>query len=104
MTKKSDGPMHRPTSKYRDFDDYLESEGVKEEIDIAVEKRIISRQISALLLEKSLTKSEFSRMIGTSRAQLDRVMDPGNRNVTLETLKRVANALGKRVSLSFVDS
>ena len=104
MTEKCYRPGQRPTHEYRDFDDYLESEGVKEEVDIAVEKLLISRQIAALLSERRITKAEFARTIGTSRAQLDRVIDPNSRNVTLETLTRVANALGKRVHLTFVDA
>jgi antitoxin HicB len=89
--------------KYANFDDYLTQHGVKEEIDIAVEKKIISMQVQAALKERNLNKSEFARQLGTSRVQVDRILDPYEQNISLTTLKKVAQALGKRLHFSFVD-
>lgn len=87
--------------QYRDFDDYLTRQGVKAEIDIAVEKRVIARQVLDELAERGLTKSEFAAQIGTSRAQLDRILDSTSQNITLASLKRVALALGMNLHFGF---
>ena len=93
----------RKRLEYRDFNDYLTKQGVKSEIDIAVEKRLIAYQINAALKERGITKADFALLIGTSRAQLDRILDSTSQNITLATLKRVADALGKRLQFSFAD-
>ena len=38
----------------------------------------------------------------TSRTQVDRVLDPDNGNVTLETLQRAAAVVGRRVEVQLV--
>lgn len=89
--------------EFANFDDYLRSEGVKHIVDIAVEKRLIAREILGILSERKMSKAALARQVGTSRTQIDRVLDPDDRNITLETLKRVAEVLGKRLQFSFVD-
>ena len=50
--------------------------------------------------EQNLSKTEMSRRMKTSRAALDRLLDPANQAVTLQTLDRAARALGKRLQIS----
>jgi hypothetical protein len=38
----------------------------------------------------------------TSRAQIDRILDPKRGNVTIETLQRAATILGRRVRVELV--
>ncbi len=52
------------------------------------------------MIEQKLSKTEMSRRMNTSRAALDRLLDPANRAVTLQTLDRAARALGKRLLIS----
>ncbi|WP_293071476.1 MULTISPECIES: hypothetical protein [unclassified Moorena] len=56
------------------------------------------------MLEKGLTKTEMTQVMKTSRAALDSLLDPNNTSVTLSTIERAANALGKRLQLQLVDS
>ena len=103
MNVKPKGARLGRPRKYVDFDDYLSQHGVKEEIDIAVEKKLIAMQVTASLKDRGLSKAEFARLVGTSRAQIDRILDPAEQNISLLTLKRTATALGKRLQFGFVD-
>jgi DNA-binding Xre family transcriptional regulator len=51
------------------------------------------------MAEQNLSKSAMAKMMSTSRASLDRLLDPENQSVTLQTLEKAANALGKRLQI-----
>jgi antitoxin HicB len=84
------------------FDDFLKSEGSYEEVTARAIKRVIARQINSLMHDEGLTKSEFAKRMRTSRAQLDRLLDPENESVTLGTLARAAQAVGQQLKLELV--
>ncbi len=65
-------------------------------------KRVIARQLGALIQEQGLTKSELAKRMETSRAQLDRLLDPENEAVTLATLTRAAHAVGRNLRMELV--
>lgn len=62
-------------------------------------KRVISRQLSALMQESHLSKTMLAKRMKTSRAQLDRLLDPDNESVTLGTLARAAHAVGRHLRI-----
>jgi DNA-binding Xre family transcriptional regulator len=82
------------------FDDFLTEEGLLAEVEAVAIKRVIAYQVEQLMKEQNLTKTEMSRRMNTSRAALDRLLDPANQSVTLQTLDRAARALGKRLQLT----
>ena len=84
------------------FDDYLKEGGTYEEVTARAIKRVIARQLDALMADQDLTKSELAKRMKTSRAQLDRLLDPDNESVTLGTLTRAAQALGRHLRLELV--
>lgn len=85
------------------FDDFLKKEGLLEEATAAAVKRVIAFQIEEFMKEKSITKKEMTARMGIKgRMQLDRLLDPENVSVTLLTLERTANALGKKLQVQFV--
>ena len=85
------------------FDDFLKQEGLLEETTAAATKRVIAFQVQQLMKERHLTKKAMTeRMRIKSRIQLDRLLDPDNVSVTLLTLEKTANALGKRLAVQFV--
>jgi DNA-binding Xre family transcriptional regulator len=92
---------HEPP--HRDFDDYLESRGLTDEIQARVEKRVIALQLERCRVELGLSKAELARKLDTSRTQIDRILDPQSQNISLLTLNRVAAALGKKVHYELVD-
>jgi antitoxin HicB len=83
-----------------DFDDFLEEEGLLAEAEAVAIKRVIAFQVEQMMSEQHLSKTEMSRRMKTSRAALDRLLDPANQAVTLQTLDRAARALGKRLQIS----
>lgn len=85
-----------------DFDDFLEEEGLLAEAEAIAVKRVVAYQIAQLMKEMKLTKTAMARRMETSRASLDRLLDPTNESVTLQTLERAALVLGKRLRIEFV--
>ena len=84
------------------FDDFLEEEGLLADVEATAIKRVIAYQIEALMKTQQLTKTEMAARMQTSRASLNRLLDPTNRSVTLQTLERAAAALGKRLRVELV--
>lgn len=81
------------------FDTFLDEEGIREEATAKALKRVLTWQIRTSMEEQSLTKSEMARRMKTSRAQLDRLLDPENEKVQLDTLYRAAAALGRTLRM-----
>ena len=84
------------------FDDFLKEDGLREEVTARAIKRVIARQLDVLMREKHLSKTVLARRMRTSRAQLDRMLDPDNDSVTLGTLTRAAQAVGRKLRLELV--
>jgi DNA-binding Xre family transcriptional regulator len=84
------------------FDDFLKSEGTYENVTARAIKRVIARQLASMMSDKGISKSELAKRMQTSRAQLDRLLDPANESVTLGTLARAAQAVGRNLKLELV--
>ena len=84
------------------FDDFLKKEGLYEEVTARAIKRVIARQLDALMHDQGLTKSDLEGSRKTSRAQLDRLLDPDNESVTLGTLTRAAQAVGRHLRMELI--
>ena len=84
------------------FDDFLKDDGLYEEVTARAIKRVIARRLDVLMRENHLTKSALARRMQTSRAQLDRLLDPDNESVTLGTLTRAAHAVGRHLKVELV--
>jgi len=84
------------------FDEFLKEEGIYEEVTARAIKRVIARQLDTLMRHEGLSKTELARRMKTSRAQLDRVLDPDNESVTLGTLTRAAHALGRNLRMELI--
>jgi predicted XRE-type DNA-binding protein len=84
------------------FDDFLEEEGLLAETEAVAIKRVLAYQIAQLMEQQNLTKTAMAKRMQTSRASLNRLLDPENESATLQTLERAALALGKRLHVEFV--
>jgi antitoxin HicB len=84
------------------FDDFLKQEGIYEEVTARAIKRVIAGQLDALMADQGITKSELAKRMKTSRAQLDRLLDRDNESVTLGTLTRAAQAVGRHLKMELV--
>lgn len=78
---------------------FLVEDGLLVEASLAATKKVIAAQIADAMNKKGLTKSAMAAEMKTTRAQLDRLLDPNNDGVTLATLKRAASALGMTLRL-----
>jgi antitoxin HicB len=98
--KKNGGIEHTGST----FDSFLEEEGIREEVEAVAVKRVISWHLAEAMRKKRKTKQALARELRTSRSQLDRLLDPQNVAVSLDTISRAAKALGKRLIVRIADA
>lgn len=84
------------------FDDFLKDEGLFEEITAASIKRVLSWQLREAMTAQGMTKVKMAELMNTSRSQLDRILDPDDVKIQLETLYKAANVLGREVRVELV--
>lgn len=84
------------------LDEFLSDEKILEGVEATAIKRVIAYQIQKEMAKKHLTKSMMAKRMNTSRAAVERLFDPENDSITLVTLNRVANALGKKLKVELV--
>ena len=93
-----------PTNPNRgsSLNDFLEEKGVRGEFEGVAIKKVLAWQIQQEMERQNLTRDAMAKRMKTSRAQRNRLLDPEGENVTLTTLQRAAEALGKslRVELA----
>jgi antitoxin HicB len=86
------------------FDSFLKEEGIREEVEAVAIKRLLAWQLEQAMRKQQKTKQVMAKQLHTSRSQLDRLLDPRNISVTLDTITRVARALGKRIIIRLADA
>jgi antitoxin HicB len=86
------------------FDSFLEEEGIREEAETLAIKRVPAWQLEQAMREQRKTKQAMAKELHTSRSQLDRLLDPQNVSVSLETITRAAKVLGKRLIVRITDA
>jgi predicted transcriptional regulator len=84
------------------LDSFLAEEGVLEEFQARAIKEVIAWQLAEAMRERKLSKNKLATLMGTSRTQVSRVLDPNDGNVTIETLQRAAQVVGRKVQLQLV--
>lgn len=92
--------MKRKAHIGSDFDDFLREEGLLDEVQATAVKRVLASQLEKSMLEARLTKTAMARRMRTTRAQLDRLLNPENPSTTLATLVKAAQAVGKKLKIS----
>lgn len=99
MVEKRD---RRPLGELTSLDSWLDEEGIREEVTAAAIKRVIAYALREAMQKQSLSKAAMAERMQTSRKQLDRVLDPNEHNVTLETLARAASSVGRTLRVELV--
>ena len=84
------------------FDDFLKEEGIYEEVTAAAIKRVLARQLAYEMKKKKITKQRMAALMKTSRAQVDRLLDPDNGSATIESLQRAAHIVGRELRMQLV--
>lgn len=81
------------------FDAYLKGEGTYEETSAAAIKRTLAWQLEDAMAKEGMSKNAMAKRMHTSRSQLDRILDPSNDRIQLDTVFKAARALGRQVKL-----
>jgi antitoxin HicB len=84
------------------LEDFLREEGIFEDATNYAVKRVLAWQVEQVMREQGITKVEMARRMGTSRAHLNRLLDPENDKVQLDTVQRAAAAIGRKVRMELV--
>jgi antitoxin HicB len=84
------------------LNDFLKEEGILEKARATALKEALAWQVQKAMKRAKINKVEMARRMQTSRAALDRLLDPGNASVTLQTLCRAARAIGRDLRIELV--
>ena len=84
------------------FESWLENAGIREEVTAAAVKAVIARQLASEMKKKKITKQRMAELMKTSRAQVDRLLDPDSGSATIESLQRAARIVGRELRMQLV--
>ena len=84
------------------LDGFLDEEGKLEAFQAIAIKEVLAWQIEQAMKEEKISRSKMAERMGTSRKQIGRLLDPTDGNVTLTTLQRAAEAVGRKVRIELV--
>ncbi len=82
------------------FEDFLEEEGMLEECRASAIKYKLAHELKKAMGQQNITKAEMAKRLKTSRTGIDRLLDPDNTSITLNTMAKVAHLLGKRIDFA----
>ena len=85
-----------------DFDEFLAEQDLLVDSHVAAVKRVVAHQIQEEMKRRHLSNTAMAKRMGTSRMQLDRLLDPANTSVTLRTLEKAAVALQRKLKVELV--
>ncbi len=86
------------------FDDFLQEEGIYEQVQLNALKKTLAHQIKTMMEEQGLRKTQMATRMKTSRSALERLLNEQAHNVTISTISKAAAVLGKRIEMELVDS
>jgi predicted XRE-type DNA-binding protein len=84
------------------FESWLDESGIRDEVTAAAIKAVIAEQLLEEMKKQNLTKKRMAELMHTSRAQLDRLLDPDNGSATIDSLVRAARIVGREVRLQLI--
>ena len=84
------------------FSDFLKEEKIYDEVTATAIKRVLAWQLEQAMKKEGVSKNEMAKRMQTSRSQLERILDPENDKVQLDTVFKAARVLGREVKLELV--
>lgn len=100
MTSGPDTP--RSLDGLTTLDGFLDAEGKLEAFQAVAIKEVLAWQIEQAMKDQKLSRKRLAERMGTSRSQIARLLDPTDGNVTLATLQRAAEVVGRKVRIELV--
>ncbi len=85
-----------------DFDEFLKEDGIYKEVNNKAIKKVIAYQLEQEMKAQNITKTKMAELMNTSRAVVNRLLNPNNDSLTLNTLQSATSVLGKRLDISIV--
>jgi predicted XRE-type DNA-binding protein len=92
----------RSTDDFSTLDEFLGEQGTREAFQAVAVKEVLAWQIEQAMKTQKLSRKRLAERMHTSRSQISRLLDPKDGNVTLATLQRAAEILGRKVRLDLV--
>jgi predicted XRE-type DNA-binding protein len=84
------------------FSDHLREQGNLEETNATAVKRVLAWQLENAMQESNMSKNQMAKKMSTSRTQLNRILDPENDKLQLDTVIKAARVLGREVRIELV--
>ena len=81
------------------FDSFLEEQGTLTETAHQAIKRVLAYELERAMKEGGITKASMAKKMATSRSQVDRLLDPANDKIQLDTLVSAAEAVGRKLTI-----
>ena len=82
--------------------DFLKQDGILEDVEAVALKRALALKVADLMDQRKFNKTALAAEMRTSRAAINRILDPENTSVTLTTLNKVAKSLGRKLKIELV--
>ena len=98
MADKQDNDARELTS----LDELLDEDGIREEVTAMAIKCVIADALRKAMIDHGITKVAMAARMETSRKQIDRILDPDEHNITLDTLARAAKTVGRKLKVELV--
>ena len=83
------------------IDGFMKEEGIFEEAQAQAIKEVVAWQLDEAMKKKKISKNKMATLLGTSRTQVDRLLNPKS-DITLSSLQRAAAMVGRRVMIELV--
>jgi antitoxin HicB len=85
------------------FSSFLEEENIGAEVEARAMKRILAWQLVEEMKRQNISKTDMARKMKTSRAAIDRLLDPDNSSLTLNNMEKAAFAINKKLRIELCD-
>jgi len=85
------------------LDEWLDEDGLAEEVDALVQKRAVAEQLREAMERRHISVNAMAKRLDTSRTQVNRILDPADGGTSVFTLARAAAAVGCRLEMTLAE-
>jgi len=83
------------------LDKYIGEPGTlkRNEFEAELQADVIAYHLKQLRIKQQLTQQQLADLVGIDKTQISKI-EKGTRNLTIETITRIVNALGAKINFS----